>query len=67
MGKLSLYLESSRQSRGMSILGEIDRLRNGVEAFFAVFSGKISGYHIRKRAMLAIILVLGAKILINLH
>ena len=51
---------------GTSILGEIERLRNEIDAFLQFFQ-KILFYHIGEWAMQAIILVLGAKILINLH
>ena len=67
MGKPTLYLESSTQSRGMSILWENDGLRNGIDVFFLFFLGKIPVYHIREWAMQTIIFVLGAEILINLH
>jgi hypothetical protein len=67
MGKNTLYPENSIQSRGMLILGEIERFGNGGGYFFYVFLGKISVYNFREWAMLAIVLVLGAKILINLH
>ena len=42
-------------------------MRNGIDAFFTFFLGKIPVHHIGKWAMQTIILVLGAKILINLH
>ena len=41
MGKRLLYLENLIQSRGMVILGEIDRLRNEINAFFFNFQKKI--------------------------
>ena len=64
--EIPLYPDYSIESRGMAILREIRRLCNG-NAVILVFLGEILAHHLGEGAAQAVILTLGAKILVNLY